>query len=424
MSLTTMVEMIQPAQSTQTGSSASGTSGTGSASDSGSGSEFESLMQQQSQSSTSQNSESSSGSASETTDETVVTETTGAATGDTEVTDAQRELMAALLFQNVNYRTVEVTPEGEVVLDAEGTLEPVVELDSLENEGLELGEEVEVEIELSGELGDEASGAFEFEIADLEVEVEVEMPEIALEVPEEVQQTDSVELEIPVEIEEVPLEETEVDAEVVVEEGTVAEETENVAVTRDTAETEVKTEVVSEDESEVKIETSVEGNGGQNATLFRDLQSTPVKVAETVNTEDPDMDMQMAKIIQDAHEAGESTVTIRLNPEGLGQVTVEITQTVEGALQIVLQAADDAATSLLRSHMGQIAQAMTNSGVSTQVTVEVAEPEESAGQGMEQENPEGREEDKEEKQQETEPIYSEDFLHQMRLGLNTFNLDV
>lgn len=421
MNVNTMVEMIQPSQTTQTGSSS--TSSTSSADNSGSNNEFESLLKDQ------VNGTSSSGSKENTTETEGATEgsTEGTVVVDkTEVTDAQRELMAALNMQVVTYRTVEVTPEGE-----EGALDPVEELvdptletNLLNNEGLNLADQGEADVssDLGNLMGEEATveteGAFVGNEAEFSLEIPEELVVETVEVLEDV--------EIPEVVTEAPV--VEASVEIVEEapelaEAVVAETVETVETETAQVETEVKVDAEADMDVDVEIETSVEGQGQQNTPLFQKVEAAPVKVAETVNTQDPDMDSQMAKIIQTAHDAGESTVTIKLNPEGLGTVTVQITQALDGALQVVLQAADDTATALLQNHVNQLSQALQGTTGQT-VSVEVSDPEEAMEQGMDQENQGGHGQEKEEEREETEPIYSEDFMQQLRLGLNTFTLDV
>lgn len=371
-------------------------------------SDFENLMNEKANSggssdqSVSSEEDSSTSESTGTTEETVV---------DGEVTDAQRELMAALTMNVVTYRPVEVVEEVAVEEELELVL-PTEETVLLDNQEIDIMPEEQVLVEETVVLDVEE---VEFENLLVTEEAEIVLEE---EILPELEVAEEVELEIDLEVAdkvEVVDQDTEVEVEVESVEEEVQEET-TVAV-----KPEQETEVVVESSNDESVEVEV-----QPQRVFQDVKSTPVKVAETVDTQDPEMDTQMAKIITDAYETGNKTVTITLAPEGLGTVTAQITQTVEGALQVVLQATDDLATNLLKNHISQLAQALQ--GTAQSVTVEVNEPteSESAGQESQQQADEDGRGGHQQKEKESEPdvAYSEDFLQQLRLGLTQFSLDL
>lgn len=362
-------------------------------------SEFESLMQNQNQSESSDSQVNSK----DDSDVSTPAEEGGEQVVTPEVTDAQRELMAALSMQMVTYRTVDVVVEAPVEGQIE-MVEPTVETNLLDNQTLNLGDSAEADV--SGELGNQMGqenmetveeGDFLFEEGDFELE---EVPELEVEAPVE-------EVEIPEEImetTEVKTAEETVDA----PEEVKVEETDNV-------DTDTETDDV-----------DVNEQGEVSNTLFQKVEAAPVKVAETVNTQDPEMDTQMANVILDAYEAGDNTVVIQLTPEGLGTVTAQITQTVDGLLQVVLQTTDDAVANLLKGHVNQLAQALQGSAQTVTVEVHNTNEAENAEQGTQDQsenNQGGNQNQGQKKKDEPEFEYNDDFLQQMRLGLNNFSFD-
>lgn len=407
--------MIQVSQNTSSSNSSASNSSQSSAD-----SDFEKILQENSSSSSDgattneNNSQTNETTSSEQTDTSTETES-----GDTEITDAQRELMAALMMNpEMIYREVEEV--GTFGLEnQEVVVEEVQEIDLLDNGELNLGNQDESQ--LMSDMGEEVLDLGE----NLDVQEEnseiLEIPdELLLETPVE---TEEVTVELPKELvdtqEETTEEEVEVEAEASVTEEAETTETVKVQPVKENAEQE-------DTGAESDVDAELVGQNQQGNTLFDKVESTPIKVAETVNTQDPDMDAQMAKIIQTAVDDGENTVIIRMTPESLGTVTAEITQTAEGTLRVVLQAADDVATALLKNHVNQLVQALQSTGQT--VTVEIAASEEA--EQSDQEQADGQEKNQEQQQgegknqDEQEFVYNEDFMQQLRLGLAGFDLEV
>lgn len=404
--------MIQVSQSTSTNTSTS--SGV---EQSSSSNEFEKLLEDNSSSSGTDTNQSDTP-----TTQTETQDNSGQSTGEGEITDSQRELMAALMMTpEFMYRTVEDIGEFDLKLEQD-VVEETPEIDLADNGELNLGDHVDTQMfsEMSNPETDLEQNLGQNEET---TDVFVLPEEVVLEeTPEEV----SVELDLP--------------EEVVVAQETSTDDTEEVTEV-ETVETE-KTEVEGEENhvvqpvkstddqeqsgSDSEFDAELLGQNQQSATLFDKVESAPIKVAETVNTQDPDMDTQMAKIIQDANDAGESSVIIRMSPESLGSVTAQITQTAEGTLHVVLQAADDVATALLKNHVSQLVQAFQAAGQT--VTVEIARSEEAEQSNQDQQNAEQQQkqdqQQKDEKQDEQEFVYNDDFMQQLRLGLAGFNVDI
>lgn len=314
-----------------------------------------------------------------------------------ELDDRQLEMAAALMFQNqvVSYRTVEVTVEQPLVV--EGEVKETPEGDGmleLENQMLNLGDqgeaplmaqqEAEIPLEMSPELMEE----------EIPVEAQSMVEEMVEQAPQETK---------PVETQaETTVETTEVEV----------QETDSVQSSKETSGQEATTEEDTGD-SEMELEGDVE------TPLFRKVEAAPVKVAEPVNTQQPDMEAQIADRLMKAVNAGDQTVTIQLTPENLGTITAQITRTAEGALQILLQASNSEAANLLNSHASNLAAVLQSNGQT--VTVEVQHAEESTDaqeQGDPGTNPDEKGGNQQQEQKKEEAI-SDDFLQQMRLGLTS-----
>jgi len=83
--------------------------------------------------------------------------------------------------------------------------------------------------------------------------------------------------------------------------------------------------------------------------LFKDVEAAPVKVGENfqLDTQQADMDDQLAETIRSAAQQGLKQVEIKLSPENLGSLTIKLTQSADGALQVVLHTSTTKAAALL-----------------------------------------------------------------------------
>ena len=160
--------------------------------------------------------------------------------------------------------------------------------------------------------------------------------------------------------------------------------------------------------------------------LFRDMQEAPVKVGENyrLDTTQPDMEQKLANTIHQAAKLGEQKIEIRLNPEHLGTIVVEMTKTNDGALQVVLHAANVKTTAILSQNLNSLNQTLQNLN-HNQVQVEVQQKEENASSQQhpfQQADPDGHgQQQQQQHQRRQEKTSPEDFLQQLRLGL--FSLD-
>ena len=172
----------------------------------------------------------------------------------------------------------------------------------------------------------------------------------------------------------------------------------------------------------------MELTAGQQAPqrVFRDVEAVPVKVGEASGEEQaetPNVAQQIDVQLAQALERGESMVRIRLNPENLGEVTVEISQSADGILRVALSAHSGETRSLLERHAGDL-QGLLNSRTQQTVEVEVQRGQESQQnqnqqrqQGYDGHNGHAQDGQEQERRQRRAHTSSQDFMQQLRLGL-------
>lgn len=180
-------------------------------------------------------------------------------------------------------------------------------------------------------------------------------------------------------------------------------------------------QVHAEERPEEDLEDGVETSGVWNEPVFGQLDAAPVKVAapeKPVNMQAPDAAEQLSERLTDAAENGLEHIQIRLVPEGLGEVNVTITRTENGALSVVLRAADPKAVNLLMQHTSDLQHNMSNA-VRGEVQIEVREPQNSQQQQLlnpdGQQNREQREQQRQRRERQKED--DDNFLQKLRLGL-------
>lgn len=168
--------------------------------------------------------------------------------------------------------------------------------------------------------------------------------------------------------------------------------------------------------------TQVQVTGHESApTVFRNLQSAPIKVGETVQTsqteQTEDVNDQLVQQIIPAVEQGQTKVELQLTPETLGSVKVEITQAENGTLHVAISAQNTEARNLLAKNADGL-QSLLAARSQAPVQVEVQRQEESQANNSYDGHNGHPEQQQQQKQQQSEHARSgEDFLHQLRLGL-------
>jgi len=155
--------------------------------------------------------------------------------------------------------------------------------------------------------------------------------------------------------------------------------------------------------------------------VFHEAEAVPVKVGEryeTVDTQAPEMDDQMADIIRTAIQTGQDRVEIRLNPQNRGSLVIQMTKDAAGVLQVVLHAASPKTEGLLNQHLNNLHSALQAYG-HEEVRIEVQRGEESQQQDFRQADPDGRGQHQHRQQQERqeERQGGEEFMQKLRLGL-------
>lgn len=158
--------------------------------------------------------------------------------------------------------------------------------------------------------------------------------------------------------------------------------------------------------------------------LFHDVKAAPVKVGENfrLDTEKPEMEADLADTIRFAAQQGLKQIEIKLSPENLGNLTVKLTQSADGTLQVVLHTANSKAASLLNQHLDNLNAALQGYGQNNEVRVEVQRNENSQQSQHQQTDPDGHNRQQQQQQQQQQDNgQSGDFLQKLRLGL--FGLD-
>lgn len=176
-------------------------------------------------------------------------------------------------------------------------------------------------------------------------------------------------------------------------------------------------------ESELpKAEVKVENNAAaeQPQTLFRDVEAVPVKVAEAPAAQQPAETKSVAEQLdgklEKALAQGETRVEVRLEPESLGSVTIELTHSADGNLHVVLSAESVQTRELLERHAPSLQGLLAGRTPEQQVQVEVQRQQQSQGQLSDQGGARQGYQQQEQKHQ-RQPAHTQDFFQQLRLGL-------
>ncbi len=176
------------------------------------------------------------------------------------------------------------------------------------------------------------------------------------------------------------------------------------------------------EQSDDQDDANLDASAMADKPLFKDVKAAPVKVGENfqLDTEQPDMEAELAETIRYAAQQGLRQIEIKLSPENLGSLTIRLTQSADGALQVVLRTGTAKAASLLHQHMDGLNAALQGYGQNSEVRVEVQRNEDSQQaqqQQQQQTDPNGHNRQNQEQQQRQEESHSGDFLQKLRLGL-------
>lgn len=157
---------------------------------------------------------------------------------------------------------------------------------------------------------------------------------------------------------------------------------------------------------------------GAAQPLFDRTEHMPVKVgeADTLDATEPDFAPRLAKAITEAEQEGARHVELKLAPEHLGKLSVELTQGKDGVLHIVFHAENEQAMKLLQEHSATLV-SMLHSSHSGEIQVEVPRPQQGEQPWQQPEQQPGQQHGRNPQEQGRQRQSTEDFLQQLRLGL-------
>lgn len=157
---------------------------------------------------------------------------------------------------------------------------------------------------------------------------------------------------------------------------------------------------------------------GAAQPLFDRTEHMPVKVgeADTLDATEPDFAPRLAKAITEAEQEGARHVELKLAPEHLGRLSVELTQGKDGVLHIVFHAENEQAMKLLQEHSATLV-SMLHGSHSGEIQVEVPRPQQGEQPWQQPEQQPGQQHGRNPQEQGRQCQSTEDFLQQLRLGL-------
>lgn len=155
------------------------------------------------------------------------------------------------------------------------------------------------------------------------------------------------------------------------------------------------------------------------APLFKDVETAPIKVAEApAQAEAPELETQVSDKLVRILESGENRVEIQLTPEALGKMTIELTRSADGTLNVILNAENAETRSMLTRHITTLQETLVGRGQPS-VQIEVSRGEETQQQNFQQQDlgDDMNGSQNGQQQRRREESSGEDFLQQLRLGL-------
>lgn len=173
----------------------------------------------------------------------------------------------------------------------------------------------------------------------------------------------------------------------------------------------------------VKRNDGEEGNeeAVEGTPLFDKVEAAPVKVAEAPERarESENVTEQVTVKLDEMLASGETRLELQLEPLELGKLTIELTQSADGSVSILLNAENADTRGLLERHIHNLQEALTERGQqSVQITVERGE--EAQRQDNQQRDDfrdDGNGRQQEQQHSRDHRSHGDDFLQQLRLGL-------
>ena len=153
--------------------------------------------------------------------------------------------------------------------------------------------------------------------------------------------------------------------------------------------------------------------------LFQDQEVMPQRVgdAPVLDTQSDRFETQMASQIKGALAKGEQHIQLRLTPEHLGQVVVDMSRSPEGVLHVVLHTENEQAMKVLTEHSNALG-LLLQSGQQGEVRIEVRSPQSEERPWQQPDQNSGQNQGEQRQQEQRRPRQdSELFLQQLRLGL-------
>ncbi len=181
------------------------------------------------------------------------------------------------------------------------------------------------------------------------------------------------------------------------------------------------TDVFSNSNEETQTKNSgTELQAGTENTLFTKTDVIPVKVGQTAQTAAPQQTQQpqqaLANAIITADANGLDSVTIKLAPENLGNLVIDIQRSPTGEISIILRPETEAAAKLLSEHSSNLASLLASNGNEAKIQVEQAEHPDKMWQDSNRDASDSQSNNKQQQEQDKQEE-SNDFLNKLRLGL-------
>ncbi len=182
------------------------------------------------------------------------------------------------------------------------------------------------------------------------------------------------------------------------------------------------TDVFTQSGNETLTQTDDTEAGGEAQTaLFAKTEAMPVKVGQTVTqqatpqqTASPES--ALANAIVTAESNGLDSVTIKLTPENLGNLVIDIQRSPTGELSIILRPETEAAAKLLSEHSSNLGNLLSTNGNEAKVQVQQAPDTDKMWQDSNNNAGDGQSSNKQQ-QEKNKQDETDDFMNRLRLGL-------
>ncbi len=172
-------------------------------------------------------------------------------------------------------------------------------------------------------------------------------------------------------------------------------------------------------DKQTEVDGAEQGVNTQNA-VFDKTEHMPVKVGQTATqpqTQAQQPSAALAETIITAQANGQDQVTIKLTPENLGNLVIDIQRSPTGALSIIMKPDTEIAAKLLSEHANSLGNLLGNN--SSEVKIIVEQPQEADRMWQQADQDANKNGNNQNSQQSKKQEESEDFMNKLRLGLFT-----